>query len=216
MQLCTNSDIAILEPAVFTESGFNHLKVLRALSGSVNGTAVSMPPGTLGAVTPGMIALLGTPAQVVEILSVPSSSQFTISVLRADRTAAAVAPGISGSVEVNVLSFSPVIQYASDELLESLGAADKATDHYILVRQAVVARTLSLLYMSLVQGADSGSESTINTANKNRTDLWRAKSESYHNQWETLKNQLSLHIDRNGDGTPETPVRGNVAELWRA
>lgn len=215
MQLCSDIDLAILEPGVFLEPGLAHLKLVRGASASVAGTGMSTIPNGLANVAAGMIASLGSPGQLVEITQVVSTSSAVISVIRTSSTGSAIPPGLSGSMELSVISFKPVIEYASEELMDLLGVAEVATDRQVLLRQATVCRTLSLLYMALVQGIAPTSASATNTGNEMRNNLWKSKSESYRQQWESLRRKLSLRVDRDGDGVPETMVRGDVAELRR-
>lgn len=215
MQLCTDKDLAILEPSVFSESAFSHLMIVRNSSATLSGTYLLTAGEELAPVSAGMIALLGQPAQIAEFIEVQSSSIGVVSVLRSDASQAAIAPGLVGGVEFSVISFRPVIEYASRELLESIGAADRATDRQILVKQAAACRTLSLLFTALVQGVAPSAQSAMNSGEKARNDLWRQKADTYREQWESLRRQLSLRVDEDGDGNPETTLRGGVIDLWR-
>lgn len=215
MQLCTDKDIALLEPGLFLESGFSHLRVIRNTVVVVTGTNMVTSSGLLANVTAGMVGLLGLPGQLIEVVKIISTSNATISVLLASTSTTAISPGINGEIELSVLSFKPVIEYASQEILESIGAGNSSTDHQILVRQAAVSRTLSLLCMALAQGITPSSESAMNSGSKAKNEHWQNKSETYRKQWESLRRRLSLRVDQNGDGQPETTMRGNIINLWR-
>lgn len=215
MQLCTDKDLAILEPSLFMEAGFSHLKLVRGSVATVAGTSITTTANMLAPVSAGMVALLGSPGQLVEIVKILSTSSATISVLQVDASAPPVSPGLNGPIEFNVLSFRPVIEYASQETTETLGASGKATSGEILLRQAVICRTLSLLFMALTQSVTATTESAVNSGNQARIELWRKKSETYREQAESLRRQLSLRVDQDGDGAPETMLHGNVIELVR-
>ncbi len=138
MYFCDDVDLMVWEPGIFGASGFAHQALVKNAAGTLAGTALSMEVGVLGAVAPGMVAMVEGSglAQLWEVTAVADASHATVSSLRGRADEGAVPGLVSGAVTATVVSFRPQIAAIGDELLGLIGVASGRGEAGETVEQA--------------------------------------------------------------------------------
>lgn len=208
---CQDRDLLALEPGVFLSSAFSGLNLLAGTDGTIEETTFSSDGADFQAagVEAGMVLVVykTTPSEglAVEIVSVDSAAELTVSVLRADAQAAATAPPAGEELRFHVRSFRPQIRSISESLAEKL----RSTAEVEGVRSADFSDSAQLrtvcahgvLAAVFVARAENASDSDAN---------W-IKAAFYRGEFARLQPQLRLVLDADGDGSAErTRSLGNV------
>ena len=196
MYFCHDVDLMVWEPAIFLDAAFSHQALFSSAEGTLTGTALVMDEAVLGDVIPGMVA------KVV-------LADDSVSTLRGRSAEPAIAPLVGGSVKVTVLTFRPQIAATGDALLALLGVAsdrDAATDPVLDAprgfRTASLFGTLAMIFR------------TLSTA-EGVTAAMLAKRDLYQQLAHQARRTLSARIDRDDDGTAETPADAAVSQMIR-
>ncbi len=218
----TDRDLWILEPRLFDDIAFsaqtrlfNQPCTVSSSSQRLIFTGINLE--TL-AITPGMVIAL-TGYGRFEVTQVESATVLGVSRLRSASDAPAVPIPAPDDTETNatILTFTPQIDLAHRGLLALLGIeagdqpdtpapgsvyASQITNPYALVRAEALA-ALHLIYSAASALASSG---TLHTQ----------RAEMYANRAATERQRLSIHLDLNNDGLPDTTRSPSTKRLRRA
>jgi hypothetical protein len=211
-QFCLDRDILSIEPVTYLGGGFASVQSLIAGSdGTLSGaTFVSAASDfTATGVQAGMVlattSTILSEGSVWEILSVDSATQLTVSVLRSNPDAPAIAPPAANNLTFCVRTLAPRIADVSETLAEKLrhlaevagiDSADFADSAQL--RHATACGTLAGVFLARADNARPDDANWI-------------KAEHYRREFLQAQNHLRLAVDLDGDGTAEsTRSLGNV------
>jgi hypothetical protein len=208
-----SNDVDLLkhEPKLFTEFYFPSQVLASGTSGVLSGTTFTKSGVNFIAagVSAGGVVYLksasGTLDGAFEIVAVDSATQLTVSVVRADATAAAVAPPAAADAAYRVATFAPQAHEAMLLLMRCFGI--KADDAETLIepeelRMASVFVILASVYATLTGDAETSEE------------LWK-KSLHYRTLFEHAREILRLDIDTDNDGQSDEVKQGDSIKLVR-
>jgi hypothetical protein len=202
---CEDRDLAVWEPTAFTEPAVAPLALVRGAAATVAGTAVTTAGAALGAVAPGMVAVIRKGAgdaaveAVTVVTAVAAADAMSVSVLRAPGEPPAGPPGVDGDATVTVVSFRALIAAVGDEVLALLGVAPGAlggASQVLGLKAAVVFGALAAVYRAAGPSA--------------RAD---AKLALYTRYYQIARRAIAGAVDADGDGVAETPV-GAAVTTW--
>lgn len=212
MMFCLDRDILSIEPVAYLGGGFDTIQELMqgsdgALSGCTFASAGSdflasgVQAGMVLAASGGIISE-GT---AYEIISVDSTTEMTVSILRSSPTAPPIAPPPRSDLTYSARTFAARIQDVSDTLAEKLrqiaevagiDSADFADSEQL--RRATACGVLAASFLARASNARPDDANWI-------------KAEHYRQEFMQLQNQLRLAVDIDGDGLAEsTRTLGNV------
>lgn len=217
MFFSTDADILKYEAVLFSDLYFPWQELCKGIDGQLNGTVFSTQSQDLvssGVQAGGVIYIRsddGTLDGCFEIVSVNSSSELTVSVLRADRDGPAIAPPTGGSgLSFRVSTFAPQESEVLFEVTRYFGirpgnpdsvyGVDDVVDTNVL-RQASVYAVIASVYATL--GSRSGDE-----------EYWK-RSLYYKKLFEKARESCRVSIDIDGDGTTEITRPGDSIKLIR-
>jgi hypothetical protein len=211
LPLATDLDLATWEPTLWITPAPTAQKRLWQVPVTITGTTMSLNAGSLSdaGITPGMICFIldtATTNAVLEILAVTDAVTATVSPIRARTADAPSAPAITGALTASVVTYTPLLDALSDQILATLTiTSDRDTAptptaaHLRGLRQATLFATLAAAFRS------------IDPATTDST----AKSTTYHNLYQLAQKSIRAMIDTNNDGIPDTPVTPGVIGLER-
>jgi hypothetical protein len=210
---CFSNDADLLryEPKLFTEFYFPSQVLTSGTGGVLAGTTFSAGGADFiaaGISAGGVIYLKSTDGVLdgaFEIISADSAGQLTVSVLRADQAAGAVAPPAAADAAYRVSTFAPQANEAMAVLMRCFGIEPQDSANLARpdeLRQASVFMVLSSVYATL-----TGNEQTSE-------EFWK-KSLHYRTLFEQLRQQIRLSIDADGDGASEECKEGSEIRLIR-
>ena len=209
---CQDRDLLSGEPVIFIGGGFVGQELTSGSDGAISGTTFTSATSnfTSAGVAEGMVlcTYADSPAEgsAVEVVSVDSATQLTVSVLRADTAGDAVPPPAGAGLNFYVRTFAPQIAGISATLAEKLrqavevagvSSADFADSQQL--RATTATGCLSAIF---VARADNAADQDAN---------W-TKAEHYRRQFARQQLQLRLAVDADGDGEAEqTRTLGNIS-----
>lgn len=208
---CQDRDLLCLEPVVFIGHCLGGQVVAAGAGASIAaGRLASAQPMAVASIQPGMVLTAWNTAasegSAYEILAAESPTHLSLSVLRADRTSAAVAPLDWANVSFQVRTYGAQIAAISRQLSEKLRpvaqsmgvlAADFVESGQL--RMLTAYGVLAALFMAR---ASAGLDSDIN----------RVKAMHYQEFFRSHQAGLRLAADVDGDGVAErTAALGNVS-----
>lgn len=214
--LVTNRDLLVLEPRVFNDLGWIGQRLHRAtdatmIAGGVGVTDASAPFAGLGIDAGHVLVINGTP---VEIASVDSPTQATISVVRAAVTDTPIpARALTGTVTIECFTFAPQIAQAHERIIRGLGLAlgptaeGGAIGEDRIVNAGDVARVIAMGAMHLIMAA-----ATPLVADPSGT---RSKTEAYRERFAAARRGLVAEVDLDGDGIADAARRVSLVHLVR-
>lgn len=148
---------------------------------------------------------------VYEIVSVDSAGELTISVLREDSQASAVAPGDNSNVSYHISTFGPQANTVFFELTRYFGiqpgnpnseyGIDDLVDTEVL-RQAAVYAVIAGIY------------ATLGSRSEDEHGFWQ-KSLHYQKLFEKARERCRISIDADGDGNGEINRVGGSIRIFR-
>jgi hypothetical protein len=209
---CQDRDLLAIEPGLFAGGGFDNQQLAAGSDGALAGTAfTSAAAGFVNsAVQPGMVlsvyATVPAEARCYEVIAVDSATHLTVSVIRADADASAVAPPEGTGLKFFITTLGPQIAAAQRALCEKLRltgeAAGIAPADYAASSQFRVAVALAALASIFIARTSTGEPGDAN----------RVKAEFYRLRHVEALTQLRLASDADGDGLAETTRSlGNVS-----
>jgi hypothetical protein len=208
-----SNDIDLLkyEPKLFTDFYLPSQVLASGTGGALSGTTF-IKSGVdflaAGVCAGGVIYLkstAGTLDGAFEIVSVDSATQLTVSVIRADATAAAVPPPAGTDVTYRAATFAPQAHEAMLLLMRYFGMQEDDSKTLIEPEELRVASVFAILasvYATLTGAADTSEE------------LWK-KSLHYRTLFEHAREILRLGIDIDDDGMSEEVKEGGSMRLVR-
>lgn len=211
-------DILRFEPALFGDLHLPGQVLISGTAGAVAGTTFTDSGVNFNNtnVAAGYVIYLqtsdGTVDGAYEIVSVDSATQLTVSVLRTDSEDEAIAPPAASSVTYHVCTYQPQSNEVLFQLSQYFGLAPGLADSdydvddildIVVLRQASVYGTLSVIY-AMLAGA----------ANNNEENFWK-KSMHYQKQFEKARERCRVNIDLGSDGVSDKTNSGASARLLR-
>lgn len=209
-------DMLKYEPALFGELHLPWQVLAAGASGVLAGTVLTAGGADFvsAQVTAGCVAYLrngdGSLDGAYEIVSVDSATELTVSVLRADSQAHAVAPPAATGIAYRISTFKPQAVEAAFALTEYFGikpgnpasdySAEDIMDTEALRRASVFAVVASVYAMLAGKHADQG--------------FWD-KSVHYQRMFEKARARCQLSIDAGSDGVADLTRVGASARLVR-
>lgn len=211
MRFCQDRDLLCIEPIVFLSGDAIGRRLITGGDGAISGTTcTSIGSDFVSAgIEAGMVLCtydtIPAEGRAWEILSVESATALTISVLRVDTDAPAVAPPAGTNLSFYVRSFGPQVQSVSATLAEKLRqlaeVAGVASANFADSAQLRVATAHGALAGVFLARADNARPHDAN---------W-IKAEFHRAEFLRCQNQLRLAVDADGDGVAEqTRTLGNV------
>jgi len=211
-------DILKYEPSLFGDLHFAGQVLISGSGGEISDTAFTAADADFNAanISAGMVIYLQSTDGVVdsayEIVSVDSETQLTVSVLRADGQAEAVALTDAEEVNYRICTYQPQSNEVFLQLTQHFGlrpgvadgeyCADDILDVSVL-RQVSVYGVLSIIYASLTgKKADSGE------------NFWQ-KSKYYRQLYEKAMQRCRVSIDLGDDGVTDSVRSGASVRLLR-
>ncbi len=212
-----DADILKYEAVLFSDLYFPWQVLCEGVDGELNGAAFSCQSQNFvssGVQAGGVIYLRSDDGALdgcFEIVSVDSSSELTVSVLRADEDGPAIAPPTGGSgISFRVSTFGPQCSEVLFELTRYFGIrpgnpdSDYGVDDVVdtnVLRQASVYAIIASVYATL--GSRTGDE-----------EFWK-RSLYYQRLFEKAKEGCRVSIDIDGDGITEITRPGDSIKLVR-
>jgi hypothetical protein len=208
---CQDRDLLAMEPGIFLSGSFAGQNILACEDGTIEGTTFSSASGDFQAasVEEGMVlcTYAATPSEglAVEIVSVDSATELTVSVLRPDSQASPTPPPARSGLRFHIRTFKPQIRSISASLAEKLRSTAEVEGvqaaRFADSTQLRLTTAHGVLAAVFVARAENAAESDAN---------W-IKAQHYRGEFARLQPQLRLALDADGDGTAEqTRALGNV------
>lgn len=208
---CTGRDLLSIEPGAFLASGFPSQELITGTDGVINGTAfTSLTSDFTAGVQAGMVlctyTTMPSEGRAYEIMSVNSATELVVSILRANKDAAAIAPPDGGPLNFIIRSFASQISRVSGVLSEKLRqmveVAGVSSADFADSEQLRIATAYGVLAEVFTARAENNEPADAN---------W-IKASHYRNEFRRLRLQLRLAVDVDGDGlAEETRTLGSVS-----
>jgi len=211
-----DADILRYEPALFGELYLPGQVLCSGGGGSVSGTTLTAGGADFAGsqVSGGGVVYLqssdGSLDGAYEIVSVDSSTELTVSVIRPGAEDEATAPPAATDVSYRVSTFGPQASEIGFELTEYFGlrpgsaasevSADDIVDLSVL-RRASVFGVIATVYAILASDAEDAG-------------LWK-KSLHYRRLFEQARGRCRLSLDVDGDGAADVTRLGSSVRLVR-
>lgn len=209
---CKDRDLLAIEPGVFTGGGFDSQRMAGGVDGAFSGTTFTSiladftASSIQAAMVLGVYSTVPAEGRCYEIISVDSDTSLTVSVLRADRDAAAVAPSPGTNLKYYINTFAPQIAEAEANLYEKLRQLGEADGI------ASVEFVDSSQLRKVIAFASLASVFTARASNATGDDANWVKAEFYRGQHVIAAGALRLAKDVDGDGFAEqTRTLSNVS-----
>ncbi len=207
---CLDRDLLSIEPSIFL-GGTVGQELVSGADGAISGTTFTSATSDFQSAGAAVGMVLNTysdnPAEgsAVEIISVDSATQLTVSVLRADTGDAAIAPPAGTSLGFGICTYNAQIANVSETLAEKLRR---------VVETEGISSADFVDSQQLRMAAANGSLASIfvsqSTSAADRDANW-AKAEHYSQEFDRQQLQLRLAVDADGDGVAEqTRTFGNI------
>lgn len=216
MQLCTDTDLLIQDPSVFTRAGLAAQTLLSG-TGDLAGTMFTLDTGVTSLGTARIqagqvLSLSGAVSGAFPIVSVESTTQLTVSATHADLFPLVASPpavpiGSANDLAFVVRTFAPQIAIVSDMILRAAGLDDEdqiiaTVLNPIAVARLVATGTLAQVYLALASVSVTPVELL---ASATRCEGFFRKS------FEGFR----IRIDTDGDGVADIVKRLGAIELVR-
>ncbi|MDF1808920.1 MAG: hypothetical protein P1U42_04415 [Phycisphaerales bacterium] len=203
-------DLVVLEPGLHRDIAWMGQRLLSGI-GSLVGTALSINSGSFvdAGIESGHVVLFDD--VVLEVVSVESDLQATVSLMRADTSSNAI-PGIDASNQkVEVYGYGPQIGIVHRQVLGMIGinvddenglSEDAVTNPGALVRLEALG-ALHLIYSGAGASGRNGQK-------------FDQRARMYRERFASERERVIAMIDLNGDGIAESTRRPNAFVLDRA
>jgi len=216
IKFCNDIDIAKYEPVLFGELHLPWQVHICGDNGQISGTSFSASGADFvtADVEAGDVIYLrssdGAIDGIYEVVSVDSATELTISVIRSEKEADAIAPPAGTGIYYRVSTFEAQIVEAGLRLTEYFGIgpgkagaeieAENIIDAEVL-KPAAVFSVLSSVYAMLASNATD-------------ENYW-AKSLHYKKLFEKARERCRLCIDTDGDGLADLTLDGSSIRMLR-
>lgn len=142
-----------------------------------------------------------------EIVSVDSSTQLTVSVLRASSDAAAVAPPAGSSLNYRISTFDAQADEAAYSLLQYFGVSEDEADLGSILNERCLRQSSVFAILSAVlAGCASGQ--------KEESGFWE-KSHWYQKLFEQSRTKIRIELDDDNDSIADRENSGGSIRLKR-
>lgn len=211
-----DTDILKYEPVLFGELHLPWQVLATGTGGSLSGTTFTANDADFisAAITAGQVIYVwsadGSLETALEIVSVDSATQLTVSVVRADSDSAAISPPSATNISYRISTFGPQASEAAFGLTEYFGIKPGDPSSNIdaediletsVLRQASVFAVISSIYAMLASKAED-------------EGFWK-KSLHYQNLFGKARERCRLSIDTSGDSIADITKTGASARLVR-
>lgn len=216
VKFSNDTDVLKYEPTLFGELHLPGQVLASGTGGELNGTTftVSGVDFTSSQVLAGGVVYMqsadGLLDRAVEIVSVDSATQLTVSVLRSDSDDDAIAPPAATNISYRISTLAPQADEVGFRLTEYFGIgpgnpvsdidADDILDASVL-KQASVFAVISSVYATL--------------ASKAEDEIFWKKSMHYQRLFERARQRCRLSIDVGSDGVADITFTGASVRLVR-
>lgn len=216
VKFSNDTDVLKYEPTLFGELHLPGQVLASGTGGELNGTTftVSGADFTSSQVLAGGVVYMqsadGLLDRAVEIVSVDSATQLTVSVLRSDSDDDAIAPPVATNISYRISTLAPQADEVGFRLTEYFGIgpgnpvsdidADDILDASVL-KQASVFAVISSVYATL--------------ASKAEDEIFWKKSMHYQRLFERARQRCRLSIDVGSDGVADITFTGASVRLVR-
>jgi len=211
-----DTDILKYEPVLFGELHLPWQVLATGTGGSLSGTTFTANDADFvsAPITAGQVIYVwsadGSLETALEIVSVDSATQLTVSVVRADSGGTAIAPPAATNISYRISTFGPQASEVAFGLTEYFGIKPGAPSSNIdaedildtsVLRQASVFAVISSIYAMLASKAEDES-------------FWK-KSLHYQKLFGKARERCRLSIDTSGDSIADVTKLGASARLVR-
>ena len=211
-----DADILKYEPVLFGELYPSSQVLIAGTGGTLSGTTFTASGADFvsASVAAGGVVYLRSADGLVdgayEILSVDSTTQLTISVVRSDSDDEPIAPPAASDISYRVCTFGPQVSEVGFQLTEyfGIGPGNPASAHDVedvldtnVLRRASVFAVIGSIYAMLASKAED-------------ENFWK-KSLYYQRLFEKARERCRLSIDIGGDGVADVTRVGASVRLVR-
>ena len=217
MNFSSDRDLLVFEPRLFCDFAWPAQIMACGGDGVLAGTTFTTASGGLieAGLAAGMVLTVRPadgPAAALEIVSIDSATQATVSTLRADPTSPPQAATIGGNpLTWSVASFAPQAEAVAVEIIAHFGIAPANPTSRWTAADILNPQTLRPV-------SAYGVLSVVLAGAANRGDpadgLW-AKAMHYRTRFEQLLGQIELGLDRDTDGNAAEVRYGSAPRLRR-
>jgi len=214
MAFATDRDLLLLEPNLFRDIEFASQLLVSGTDGAVSGTSFTSVAANFvtAGVAPGH--LVGLSDLFVEVVEVVSSTELTISLLRAHVGDAPVPPPPGASIPYVVRSFLPQLEMVHRQVMRAAGiepdGAGEPSD------AATVKDVLNGDEIALVESLGA-LESIFASATSMLADepYLRLRAASYRDRFSSARQRARVRLDLDGDGVVDAVRHLNVVQFVR-
>lgn len=198
MTFTTDRDLLNYEPLLLTEITWPELTQVEVNDAATAGTTLtSATAGFIDhALQAGMVGVLGV-ATVIEVVSVDTASQLTVSKPRPSIDDALVAPGDGTAQLLTIRSFASLRQAVADEIVQRLIGGDSALEAEQIVVSEALRTVESLGVLATIYRLSAENLLSANPDNH------RLKATYYSQQFKQQLNLLRVEFDLDGDGAAD-------------
>ena len=211
-----DSDILKYEASLFSDLHFPWQVLCSGSDGVLSGTsfsATSMDFTSAGISAGGVVYLRSSDNKIngtFEIVSVDSSTQLTVSVLRSDPDGLAIGIGSGSNMTYRISTFGPQASEAAFELTQYFGIQPGNPDSIYSANDILDSEVLKTCS---VYAVISGAYATLGGENTN--DRFWEKSLHYKRLFEMARERCRLSIDLGSDGISDRASIGGSIRLRR-
>lgn len=210
----SDRDLLVYEPRLFLDVGWLGQRLVLAAGSVLSGVASSATAGFLAAgVAAGSV--LSYAGVSYEVVSVPSATQAALSRLRASAVDPAIPVPDSPAINLEVVTFRPQVGVVHGQILRMLGLEPEdpragALGESSVVNPGAVTRLECLGALHLIFAAASASSpgGSVGLGYVERAAMYRER-------FAAERGRVSVLIDADGDGEPESIRRPGVGHLVR-
>lgn len=203
-------DLLVIEPGLLRDAGWAGQRTLDVI-GTVSGTTLTIASGSLVSAGVGAGSVLLFDGLALEVVEPLSATQATVSLVRASRDGAAVAPPAGTNRSTRVYSFGPQVAMVHRQVLAMIGidpdGADGSLDESAVTNPGALVRLEALGALHLIY-AGAGAPGRGGEAMTQRGEMYRER-------FAQERERVVAMIDTDGDGIAEASRRPSVFALVR-
>ncbi len=201
-------DLYVLEPGLHKDVAWFGQRLLNAI-GSLVGTTLTMNTGSLssGGVAAGYVVIFDGVA--LEVVSVESDTQATVSLMRGDVGGSAIAGVSASSKSTVVYGYSPQVGIVHRQVLAMIGldVDEDGFDESVVTNPGALVRLEALGALHLIYAAAG--------APGRAGEKFDQRAKMYKERFASERERVVAMIDLDGDGVAETKRRPNLFVLTR-
>lgn len=214
MAFATDRDLLVLEPNLFRDIAFASQLLASGTDGAVSGTSFTSASADFAAAGVAVGHIVRLDELAVEVVEVVSSTQLTISLLRARADDAPVPAPPGASIPYVVRSFLPQLEMLHRQVMRAAGiepdGAGEPSD------AATVEDVLNGDEIALVE-ALGALESIFASAASMLADepYLRLRAASYRDRFSSIRQRARVRLDLDGDGVVDVVRHLNIVQFVR-